>query len=57
MDAAHAAVRHLPSAPGKVSVKRPGSVMLPSMNVTRRGGARSSPRGEVLDDDDVVTLC
>jgi len=32
----------------------------PPANVTRRGGARSSPGrpgGEVVDDDDVVVLC
>ena len=42
----------------RVSVSR--AVTLPPANVTRRGGARSSPGrpgGEVLDDDDVVMLC
>ncbi len=33
----------MPVAPGKISRSRSRSVMLPSMNVTRRGGARCSP--------------
>ncbi len=44
----------MPSAPGEVSRNRSRSVMLPSMNVTRRGGARRSPGGEVIDDHGVV---